>query len=370
MAPMERLRKDKIRMIIQEPELEIQDEQETVPNQQPMRDPEIEALRRQVAALTKAMTRYQLNVHANGYDSDENHYENPLGRQPRARQVPVQEHQQGPAKEEPRWETNFKVELPDFHGSLNPDEFMDWIHTVERVFDYHEAPDSRKAKLVAVRLKGRASAWWEQLQVQCVRRGKGKVKTWTKMRQKLQEHFLPFNYTQSLYKSLLNLKQNGSVEEYAESFYQLIARVDLNESEEQLVDRFLSGLKEPIQDILCLHTCWTVSEAFNRALLIEKQQARMNRSYPFTSRIGGTTCTFTESWSQPTKKVDTDSNITSSSNASKAPFKNQGGVVFKCFKCGEAGHRTVECKKGMTTQGKTSSIVKIFPNTTTVSAPH
>ena len=84
MAPTERLREDKLRMIIQEPELEIQDEQETVPNQQSMRDPEIEALRRQVAALTEAMTRYQLNVHANGYDSDENHYENPLGRQPRA----------------------------------------------------------------------------------------------------------------------------------------------------------------------------------------------------------------------------------------------------------------------------------------------
>ena len=55
----------------------------------------------------------------------------------------------------------FKVELPDFHGSLILDEFMDWIHTVERVFNCHEVPDSRKVKLVAVRLKGHASAWWE-----------------------------------------------------------------------------------------------------------------------------------------------------------------------------------------------------------------
>ena len=55
----------------------------------------------------------------------------------------------------------FKVEFPDFHGSLILDEFMDWIHTVERVFNCHEVPDSRKVKLVAVRLKGRASALWE-----------------------------------------------------------------------------------------------------------------------------------------------------------------------------------------------------------------
>jgi hypothetical protein len=75
----------------------------------------------------------------------------------------------------------FKVEFPDFHGSFNLDEFMDWIHTVERVFNCHEVPDSRKVKLVAVRLKGRASAWWEQMQVQRVGRGKGKVQTWTKM---------------------------------------------------------------------------------------------------------------------------------------------------------------------------------------------
>jgi hypothetical protein len=59
---------------------------------------------------------------------------------------------------------------------------------------------------------------------------------------------LPFNITQSLYKSLHNLRKTGSVEEYAESFYQLVARVDLNESEEQLVARFMSGLKTQIQE--------------------------------------------------------------------------------------------------------------------------
>jgi hypothetical protein len=229
MAPTERLRKDKHKKTV--PELEIQDGQEMVPKQQPARDPEIEALRRQVAALTEAMTRYQLNVHANGSNSGENHYDNPFGRPPRTERVPVREQQHIPAKEEPKWEINFKAELLEFHGSLNPDEFTDWIHTDERVFDYQDEA-------------------------------------------KLQEQFLPFNSTQSLYKSLHNLRQTGSVEEYAESFYQLIARVDLNESEKQLVAQFISGLKIHIQDVLCLHTCWTVSEAFNRALLIEKQKSR------------------------------------------------------------------------------------------------
>ncbi|KAG5550840.1 hypothetical protein RHGRI_009322 [Rhododendron griersonianum] len=49
---------------------------------------------------------------------------------------------------------------------------------------------------------------------------------------KFNEQFLPFNYMQNLYKNLHNLKQVGSVDEYTEAFHQLVARVDLNESED------------------------------------------------------------------------------------------------------------------------------------------
>ena len=63
------------------------------------------------------------------------------------------------------------------------------------------------------------------------------------MKQKMRNQFMPFNYMRSLYKKLHNLKQHGNVEECTEAFYQLVARVDLNESEEQVVAKFLSGPK-------------------------------------------------------------------------------------------------------------------------------
>ena len=53
------------------------------------------------------------------------------------------------------------------------------------------------------------------------------------MEKKLREQFLPLNYTQSLYKDLHNLKQEGSVE----VFHQLVIRVELNESEEHMVEK-------------------------------------------------------------------------------------------------------------------------------------
>ena len=64
------------------------------------------------------------------------------------------------------------------------------------------------------------------------------------------------------------------MEEYIEAFYQLVVRVDLNESEEQMVARFLSSLKPPIQDALSFQQLWIVSEAYNRALMFKKQLAR------------------------------------------------------------------------------------------------
>jgi len=44
------------------------------------------------------------------------------------------------------------VNIPEYEGQLDPDLFLDWLHTVERVFEYKEVPDD-KEKLVALKLK-------------------------------------------------------------------------------------------------------------------------------------------------------------------------------------------------------------------------
>uniref|UniRef100_A0A2N9GRT7 Retrotransposon gag domain-containing protein n=1 Tax=Fagus sylvatica TaxID=28930 RepID=A0A2N9GRT7_FAGSY len=143
-----------------------------------------------------------------------------------------------------RWEGQFRLDLPEFHGSLSSKDFVDWLNTMERVFEFHEVPEAKKTKLVAIKLRGRASAWWEQLQVQRLRCSKAKVQLWVKMKKKLSEQVLPYNYTQQLYQALHSLKQTGTVEEHGDKFYQLIARIDLMESEEQLVLINLLGALE------------------------------------------------------------------------------------------------------------------------------
>jgi len=46
----------------------------------------------------------------------------------------------------------FKVEIPEFEGQLNPDEFLDWMSTVESVFEYKDIPNDKKLKLMALKL--------------------------------------------------------------------------------------------------------------------------------------------------------------------------------------------------------------------------
>lgn len=47
---------------------------------------------------------------------------------------------------------DFKVEIPEFEGKLDSDEFLEWLHTVERIFDYKDILEDNKVKLVALRL--------------------------------------------------------------------------------------------------------------------------------------------------------------------------------------------------------------------------
>jgi len=52
---------------------------------------------------------------------------------------------------------DFRVEIPEFEGQLNPDDFLDWLNTAERVFRYKEVRDDKKVKLVALKLRKYAS---------------------------------------------------------------------------------------------------------------------------------------------------------------------------------------------------------------------
>lgn len=48
-------------------------------------------------------------------------------------------------------ESGFKLKLPEFTGDLQPEEFLDWINTIEELLEFKEVPDQRRVSLVATR---------------------------------------------------------------------------------------------------------------------------------------------------------------------------------------------------------------------------
>lgn len=68
-----------------------------------------------------------------------------------------------------------KMEISHFTGEEQPEEVLDWLDEVERVFEYLDLPDNKKVKAVVVKLKGYASSWWQQVQIFNLEKRKSRI---------------------------------------------------------------------------------------------------------------------------------------------------------------------------------------------------
>ena len=167
---------------------------------------------------------------------------------------------------------DIKVDIPEFEGRIQGDEFIDWLNTVERVFDYKDVSDGQKVKLVAIKLKKHASIWWEQLKNQRACEGKRKIATWEKMKKELRKKFLPGHYRQYAFLKFHNFRQKDlSMEEYTTEFDHLKMRCDVSEPEEQTIARYLGGLRSEIANVVQLQPYWTYNDVFELAIKVELQ---------------------------------------------------------------------------------------------------
>ncbi|KAL4194966.1 hypothetical protein AMTRI_Chr05g71070 [Amborella trichopoda] len=118
----------------------------------------------------------------------------------------------------------FAVYISYFEGKSQPDGFINWLNTEERVFDYNDVPKNKSVKIIAIKLKKGALVWWEQLRARHDITRKPKINTRKKMKKILKEKYLPKNYLQSLYQEMHVLRQEDrSVDEYKEEFHLLTA---------------------------------------------------------------------------------------------------------------------------------------------------
>lgn len=58
-----------------------------------------------------------------------------------------------------------KVDIPFFDGYMEMENFLEWMNTVEYLFEYMGTPEVDKVKLVAYKFYGGAVAWWEHVRL-------------------------------------------------------------------------------------------------------------------------------------------------------------------------------------------------------------
>ena len=293
----------------------------------------VDQLTNRLATMFGNQNRVQENNRPEAFVEDEDVGDDYDDEVPRQRQRP-----NNAVDNNRRWESGMRTEIPEFHGSLQAEEFLDWLATVEEILDFKGVPEDKRVPLIATRLRGRATAWWQQTKLTRSRLGKEKIATWEKMKKHMRSAFLPYNFQRMMYQRLQNLKQGmRSVDDYTTEFYQLVARNEVQETEDQLVARYIGGLRPQLQDTMNLFDPVSVSAAHQRALVVERQSRRVA-----LNNWGGNNST-TVNNNSTNKTASSSSNSGTSSN-NRGPFNRPTGGM-KCFGCGEVGHRVSECKK-------------------------
>ena len=110
------------------------------------------------------------------------------------------------------------------------------------------------------------------------------------MKARLETKYLPANYEQLVYEDMLRWMQGltMSVDHYTEKFHDLSVRSQVMETDQQTLARYLRGLRSDIRRNMFIAKLFSVNEAYQLALQLEKQQAidkgKLSREWPGTSK--------------------------------------------------------------------------------------
>jgi hypothetical protein len=89
-----------------------------------------------------------------------------------------------------------------YEGNLAVEELLDWVHAMDKYFNYEYIKEDKMVKHAVTRLKGHAVLWWDELQAECRRNGKQKIKSWDRMVAKLKSQFILKDYQINMFRRL------------------------------------------------------------------------------------------------------------------------------------------------------------------------
>jgi hypothetical protein len=94
------------------------------------------------------------------------------------------------------------MDIPAYEGSLDAEELLDWIRSLDTYFDYEDIEEDKKVRHVVTKLKGHAALWWDELQAERRSKGKQKIKSWDRMIAKMKSKFILRDYQITLFRRM------------------------------------------------------------------------------------------------------------------------------------------------------------------------
>ena len=167
-----------------------------------------------------------------------------------------------------------KLEIPLFAG----DDVLHWLFQINHFFNFHQIPADQKLIIAGFYMTGPALQWYHWMY------STSQLQAWEDFSRKLELRFGPssfINHEAQLYK----LQQRTTVTKYLQDFECLSTRISgLNSN--NLLNCFLSGLRDDIQRELFLLKPPSLHEAMGMARLVEDKcnAARANplrHGHPF-----------------------------------------------------------------------------------------
>ena len=107
---------------------------------------------------------------------------------------------------------DFKVEIPNYDGTVDVEKLDDWIDRLETYFSLGEYSSREKIKASTLKLSKHALTWWKSYK----RKVNYSEVTWKTFKELLKKQFYPVGFLEQRWSSWYNLRQRyvQSVQEY------------------------------------------------------------------------------------------------------------------------------------------------------------
>lgn len=68
-----------------------------------------------------------------------------------------------------------RLEIPEFDGSMRPENFIEWLQRIEQILDYIDYYDRKRFKVATLKLTGYSNLWYENMKSKRKREGNARI---------------------------------------------------------------------------------------------------------------------------------------------------------------------------------------------------